>query len=155
MVEHWRRAGGPSAGRSMAINGAGAICTAVTLVVVLVSKFAEGAWVMLLLIPALLVLFTSVHRHYQSVGRRLASSEPLDLRGLKPAIVLTPVRGWSVLTRRAMRFAIELSPEIYALHIAGDEHAMAALEDNWKTLVVEPAKAAGCPAPKLIVVYSP
>ena len=45
----------------MAINGAGAACTAVTLVVVLVSKFAEGAWVMVLLIPALLVLFTSVH----------------------------------------------------------------------------------------------
>ena len=155
MVEHWRRAGGPSAGRSMAINGAGAACTAVTLVVVLVSKFAEGAWVMLLLIPALLVLFTSVHRHYQSVGRQLASSEPLDLQGLKPAVVLLPVLGWSVITRRAMQFACELSPEIYALHIAGDENAMAALEDGWKTLVMEPAKAAGRPAPKLIVVYSP
>ena len=78
MVEHWRRAGGPHAGKSMAINGAGAVCTAVTLVVVLVSKFAEGAWVMILLIPALLVLFTSVHRHYQSVGRQVASTEPLD-----------------------------------------------------------------------------
>ena len=155
MVEHWRRAGGPFAGRSMAINGAGAVCTAVTLVVVLVSKFAEGAWVMLLLIPALLLLFTSVHRHYQSVARQVASSEPLDLQGLKPAVVLLPVRGWSVITRRAMRFALELSPDIYALHIAGDENAMAALEDGWKTLVMEPAKAARRPAPKLIVVYSP
>ena len=50
---------------------------------------------------------------------------------------------------------MKLSPDIYALHIAGDENAMAALEDGWKTLVMEPAKAAGCPAPKLIVVYSP
>ena len=141
MVEHWRRVGGPHAGKSMAINGAGAVCTAVTLVVVLVSKFAEGAWVMILLIPALLVLFTSVHRHYQSVGRQVASTEPLDLSGdLKPPVVLLPVRGWSVITRRAMRFALELSPEIYALHIAGDENAMAALEDGWKTLVMEPAR---------------
>ena len=155
MVEHWRRAGGPFAGRSMAINAAGAVCTAVTLVVVLVSKFAEGAWVMFLLIPALLLLFTSVHRHYQSVARQVASTEPLDLHGLKPAVVLLPVRGWSVITRRAMRFALELSPDIYALHIAGDENAMAALEDGWKTLVMEPAKAARRPAPKLIVVYSP
>ena len=155
MVEHWRREGGPHAGKSMAINGAGAVCTAVTLVVVLVSKFAEGAWVMILLIPALLIMFTSVHRHYQSVARQLASTEPIDLRGLKPAVVLLPVRGWSVITRRAMQFALELSPDIYALHIAGDENAMAALEDGWKTLVVEPAKAAGRPAPKLIVVYSP
>ena len=126
-----------------------------TLVVVLVSKFAEGAWVMFLLIPALLLLFTSVHRHYQSVARQVASTEPLDLHGLKPAVVLLPVRGWSVITRRAMRFALELSPDIYALHIAGDENAMAALEDGWKTLVMEPAKAAKRPAPKLIVVYSP
>ena len=126
MVEHWRRVGGPHAGKSMAINGAGAVCTAVTLVVVLISKFAEGAWVMILLIPALLVLFTSVHRHYQSVGRQVASTEPLDVDDLKPPIVLLPIRGWSAITRRAMRFALELSPEVYALHIAGDEHAMAA-----------------------------
>ena len=155
MVEHWRRAGGEHAGKSMAINAAGAVCTAVTLVVVLVSKFAEGAWVMILLIPALLVLFTSVHRHYQSVAREVASSEPLDAQGLEPPIVLLPIRGWSAITRKAMRFALKISPEVYALHIAGDEHAMVALEDDWKRLVVEPAKAAGVPAPKLIVVYSP
>jgi amino acid transporter len=155
MVEHWRRAGGPDAPRSMAINGAGAACTAVTLAVVLVSKFAEGAWVMILLVPALLILFTSVNRHYRSVGRRVASNEPLDVANLLPPIILLPVRGWSTITRRAMRFAMELSREVYALHIAGDENAMAALEDNWRKLVVEPAAAAGLPAPKLTVVYSP
>ena len=132
MVEHWRRAGGPHAGKSMMINGAGAACTAVTLVVVLVSKFVEGAWVMILLIPTLLALFTSVHRHYQSVARQVATSEPLDVASLKPPLVLLPIRGWSTITRRAMRFALELSPDLYALHIAGDENAMAALEDGWK-----------------------
>ena len=107
MVEHWRRAGGEHAGKSMAINAAGAVCTAVTLVVVLVSKFAEGAWVMILLIPGLLVLFTSVHRHYQSVARELASAEPLDAQGLEPPVVLLPIRGWSAITRKALRFALE------------------------------------------------
>ena len=139
----------------MLINGGGAVCTAVTLVVVLVSKFAEGAWVMMLLIPALLALFTSVHRHYRSVARQVASTEPLDTKELKPPLVILPIRGWSVITRRALRFALELSPDVYALHIAGDENTMVALEDGWKTLVVEPAKAADLPAPKLIVVYSP
>ncbi len=155
MVEHWRRAGGEHASKSMAINATGAVCTAITLVVVLVSKFAEGAWVMMLLIPGLIVLFTSVHRHYQSVGRQLASTEPLDVEGLQPPVVLLPVGSWSTITRKAMRFALELSPDLYALHIAGDEHAMVALEDGWKRLVVDPIKAAGKPAPKLIVVYSP
>ncbi|MGZ3390439.1 MAG: APC family permease [Isosphaeraceae bacterium] len=155
MVEHWRRAGGEHAGKSMAINATGAVCTAVTLVVVLVSKFAEGAWVMILLIPGLIVLFTSVHRHYQSVARQIASSEPLDAQALQPPVVLLPIGSWNAITRKAMRFALKLSPDLYALHIAGDEHAMLALEDGWKTLVVEPTKAAGVPAPKLIVVYSP
>jgi predicted NBD/HSP70 family sugar kinase len=54
-----------------------------------------------------------------------------------------------------MRLALELSHEIYALHVAGDENAMAALEDGWKRLVMEPARAANLLAPKLIVVYSP
>ena len=155
MVEHWSKAGGEHAGKSMAINATGAVCTAVTLMVVLVSKFAEGAWVMILLIPGLIVLFTSVHRHYQSVAHQLASSEPLDAEGLEPPLVLVPVGNWSVITRKALRFALELSPDVYALHIAGDETAMATLEDGWKTLVVDPAKAAGKPAPKLIVMYSP
>jgi amino acid transporter len=155
MVEHWRRSEEKHAGTSMAINAAGAICTAVTLVVVLVSKFIEGAWVMALLIPGLLALFYSVHKHYQRVARQVASSEPLDVENLTPPLVLLPVRGWSAITRRAMRFAMEVSPEVFALHIAGDENAMAALEDGWKSLVVEPAVAAHRPAPKLIVVYSP
>ena len=118
----------------MAINGAGAACTAVTLVVVLVSKFAEGAWVMVLLIPALLALFIGVRRHYRSVAREVATDEPLDAAGLQPPLVLLPIRGWSAITRRALRFALKLSPEVYALHIAGDEDAMADLEDGWKTL---------------------
>ena len=155
MVEHWRKAGGEHAGKSMAINATGAVCTAVTLMVVLVSKFAEGAWVMILLIPGLIVLFTSVHRHYQSVARQLASSEPLDVEGLEPPLVLVPVANWSVITRKALRFALELSPDVYALHIAGDETAMVTIEDGWRRLVVDPARAAGKPAPKLIVTYSP
>jgi amino acid transporter len=155
MVVHWRREGGPQALPSMLVNGAGAVCTAVTLVVVLVAKFVDGAWVMILLIPALLALFTAVSRHYRTVGRQLASAEPLDAAGLQPAIVVLPIRGWSVITRNAMRFALTLSGDVYALHIAGDENAMAALEDGWKKLVMEPAEKNGLPTPKLIVLYSP
>jgi amino acid transporter len=155
MVAHWRRVGGEHAGKSMAINATGAVCTGVTLAVVLVSKFAEGAWVMTLLVPALLALFHSIHAHYQTVGREVATSEPLDAEGLEPPLVLLPIRGWSAITRKAMRLALKISPEIYALHIADDEGVMLALEDGWETLVKEPARAAHLPAPKLIIVYSP
>jgi amino acid transporter len=155
MVAHWRTAGGQHAGTSMLINGAGAICTGVTLVVVLVSKFVEGAWIMMLLIPALLVLFVSVRAHYRTVGREVASSEPLDATGLAPPLALLPIRGWSAITRKALRVALKISPDVYALHVADDEKTMADLEDSWETRVQQPARAAGLPPPKLLVVYSP
>ena len=89
------------------------------------------------------------------MGREVASDVPLDAAGLKPPVVLLPIRGWSVITRKALRFALSISHEIYTLHIAGDEQAMVALEEGWERLVREPATKAGLPAPKLIIVYSP
>jgi amino acid transporter len=155
MVGHWRVTGGPHARTSMIINGAGAVCTGVTLVVVLVSKFVEGAWIMMLLIPTLLVLFVCVRAHYRTVAREVSTSETLDASGLVPPMVLLPIRGWSAITRKALRFALKISPEVYALHVADDEKTMADLEDTWEVRVQEPARAAGLPPPKLIVEYSP
>jgi amino acid transporter len=155
MVEHWRRVGGPGAGRSMAINGTGAVCTAVTLVIVLVSKFLEGAWVMTLLVPALLALFLSVRNHYRFVAREVATDVPLDTEGLEPPLVLLPIRGWSAITLKALRFALKISPEIYSLHIAGDEQTMLGIEDEWDRRVRQPSRAAGVAPPRLIVIASP
>jgi Amino acid permease len=155
MVVHWLRLGGPHAKKSMVINAAGALSTGVTLGVVLVSKFLEGAWVMMLLVPGLLVLFYSVRTHYQTVGREVASDAPLDAEGLKPPVVLLPIRGWSAITRKALRFALKISDEIYVLHIAGDEQTMVRLEEGWVRLVRDPATKAGLQPPKLIIIYSP
>jgi amino acid transporter len=155
MVAHWRTAGGPHAGKAMAVNAVGAVCTGVTLVVVLVSKFADGAWVMMLLVPVLLTLFLGVRRHYRTVAREIACSQPLDLADVKPPLVLVPIRGWSMTTRKALRIGLKFSPDVYALHVADDEKAMGDLEDCWEMLAQEPAIAAGLPPPKLIVSFSP
>jgi amino acid transporter len=155
MVAHWWKVRGPGYRTSMAINAAGAACTAVTLAVVLVSKFAEGAWVMVLLVPALLALFAGVRAHYRAVAGEVATCAPLDAAGLEAPLVLLPVRGWSAITRKAMRIALKLSPEVYALYVADDPHTMAELEDTWEQRVHEPARAAGLLPPRLIISYSP
>jgi hypothetical protein len=139
----------------MVINAAGAACTAVTLGVVLVSKFADGAWVMVLLVPGLLAVFAGVRAHYRSVAREVATTAALDAGELHPPLVLLPIRGWTAVTRKALRFALEISPEVYALHVADDEETMAELEDTWEQRVRQPAEAAGVPPPKLFVIYSP
>jgi amino acid transporter len=155
MVEHWRRLGGPGSTRSMAINGLGAVCTAVTLIVVLISKFAEGAWVTVLLIPMLLILFTSVRAHYRKVASELVCDAPLDASNLEPPVALLPIRGWSAITRKALRMALKLSPDVYALHIAGDEQAVLNLEDTWAQRARQPALESNVAAPQLIVIFSP
>ncbi len=155
MVEHWRKVGGPHAVHSMAINGLGAACTGVTLAVVLVSKFTEGAWVTVLLIPALLLVFLGVRAHYRHVAHEVVTDAPLDAQHLEPPIALLPIRGWSAITRKALRFALKITPDVYALHIAGDERTVLDLEDTWAERVREPAQAAGVPAPRLIVIFDP
>jgi len=155
MVAHWRKVGGPHARWSMAINAAGAVCTAVTLVVVLVSKFVDGAWITTLIIPVLLALFAGVRAHYRSIVSEITTTAPLDAYDLQPPVVLLPIRGWSGITRKALRFALKISHDVFALHVADDEKTMADLEDTWEERVCKPATAAGLTPPKLMVVYSP
>src|SRR5262249_21671374 len=83
VVAAWRTVGGRHAGAAMQISGLGAVCTGIPLVVVLVSKFADGAWVMIVLVPTLLVSFPGVRRHYRTVAREVATADPLDLSTLK------------------------------------------------------------------------
>jgi hypothetical protein len=103
----------------------------------------------------LLVLFSSVKSHYRAVGREVATNTPLDAKDLQPPLVLLPIRGWSVITRKALRFALKISPDVFAMHVADNEETMLELEDTWEQRVMEPAKAAGVQPPKLLVVYSP
>ena len=67
MVMHWRKKRGPHWVKSACVNGLGATVTGITTLVVLVAKFAEGAWITLLFIPLTIFLFVLVRKHYHSV----------------------------------------------------------------------------------------
>ena len=92
MVFHWNRVRGPHAIRYMFINGLGGIVTGITVLVVLVAKFLDGAWITVLLIPGLLALMYAVHRHYHHVSEEVADSTPSDLTHFRPAMVVVPGR---------------------------------------------------------------
>src|SRR5262249_29170392 len=154
MVAHWRRAGKPQTWRNMLINGVGATATAIALVVILVAKFAEGAWITLLLIPAMLMLFYAVNQHYTGVARELAYHAPLDLRGMRLSIVIVPLKGWDRIAHKSLRFALKLSDEVYAVQIRTNEK-MDDLEALWPEMVEAPVSALGLPAPHLTVIQSP
>ena len=154
MVMHWRRTGGPHAKVSMFVNGLGAAATAVTVVVVMVAKFTSGAWITVLLIPGIVALMLSIHRHYRRVGAEVGTSAPLDVGRLQPPIVVLPIAGWDKVAEKALHFAMNMSPDVHVVHVDADE-TPETLRRRWPRLVEEPAERAGLPVPRLVVLPSP
>src|SRR5947207_8500508 len=87
MVGHWRRTRDKRARDKMIISGVGATATGITVLLVMTSKFVEGAWITLVAIPAILLVMYAVRGHYDRAGRELASSSPLSTHDLCPPIV--------------------------------------------------------------------
>ncbi len=154
MVFHWRRTGGEHAFQNMLVNGLGAFVTGITVLVVLVAKFTQGAWITVLLVPVLLTLMVIVKRQYVKVGEELASSSPLELTQFHPPIVVVPIDRWSKIAKRALTYALTMSPEILVLHIdRGEDHDE--LPGQWTTYVEKPVLELGMAVPKLVVLPSP
>jgi hypothetical protein len=138
----------------MLVNGLGAVATGITLIVVLVAKFASGAWVSALLIVIIMVTMMRVRRHYTKVAQEVQLTAPIQIKEIEHPIVIVPIDMWSLISQRAMQFALTLSPEIYALHVATEEENNV-LEENWNQLIVEPIAKAGGTPPKLVKLESP
>ena len=154
MVGHWRRVGGKGATRSMLINGLGAFATGITVIVVLVAKFVEGAWITVLLIPGLLLAMRLVRRHYHAVFLEVRSKTPLELTDTTPPLVILPVQGWNRIVKKALRFAFKISPNIRAIHVDCGQGSEI-FRDEWCRFVEQAAMVAGLAAPELVVLPSP
>lgn len=150
MVAHWRSRGGRGHRRSLALNSVGALATALTTIVVAVSKFTEGAWVALLALAVIAVSLFGVRRHYARVQRELEEQRPLDLRAADSPLVVVPLAEWDKLASRGLHFARRLSEDIRAVHVVTRDSEVD-LADAWERLVAAPARAAGAPVPALVV----
>ncbi len=154
MVAHWRRTGGAAARRNMLINGLGALATGLTVCVVLVAKFTEGAWITILLVPFLMLLMRVIKHHYDRVAREIDTDKPIDMSHLHPPLVVLPVDRWTRVTQKGLRYAMVLSTDVVALHVnAGEDPGE--LEKRWHEWVEEPVTRSGRPSPRLRVVHSP
>jgi amino acid transporter len=154
MVVHWKRHPGKDARRRMVVNGIGAFATGITLLVVLVAKFVEGAWVTAILIPCLIVVMLAVRRHYERIREDIADCGPMSVAALQQPMVVVPVDRWSRITEKALRFALLLSKDICAVHVvSGDDQDQVTPE--WKDKVEDPVRASGLPVPRLTILKSP
>ena len=117
----------------MAINGFGALSTAVVMTIFAITKFRDGAWVVLVLIPLLVMTLSAIHRHY----RRLAAALSLDRYGSPPPIarhrVIMPISGVHRGTLAALRYARLLSEDITAVHVSIDPVETEKVKQKWES----------------------
>jgi len=155
MVKHWRRVGGRGSRVALLINAIGTLGTFSALLVILVAKFAEGAWITIVLIPAILLIFRGVKRHYSSVHEQIQCVRPLDLTRRADPLVVVPIAGVTMLAERAICFGLSLSSEVIAVHVAHCSEGEAQLREEWHDKVEVPNRNAGQPAPRLEIIHSP
>ncbi len=145
MARHWLTEQTPGWRWRLGINGTGAVVTAVVTLVIAVTKFTHGAWIVVLLIPLIVLAFRAVHAHYEAVGRELS----LDHLSEEPPIsntVLVLVGDVHMGVVKALRFAQSLSPAARAVFVETDPESTRRLEERWAKL------GFGVP---LVVLHSP
>ena len=137
LVVHWRRTRPPGWWRRAVINGTGAVVTAVATIVFLVTKFTEGAWVVVIAIPAFMLLFLRIHAYYQRAGEELRIDEVPHLPHPRRTIVIVPVNRLSRLTEHAISEAESLGQETIAVTVVlrtGDDatHWADSFQRQWR-----------------------
>jgi Amino acid permease len=154
MVVHWKRQGGKGALHRMIINGVGAVATGITLIVVLVAKFTEGAWITAILVPALIITMSAVKRHYDRVAREIAVDCPMRVENLVEPLVILPLDRWSRITEKGLRFALKISDQVQAVHVDAEE-CCDEVQQRWRHNVAAPLRASGRTVPELVLLSSP
>jgi amino acid transporter len=137
LVVHWRRTRGPRWSRKALINGVGAAVTAVATLIFLFTKFVEGAWVVVVAIPLLIVLFNRIESYYARARQELETGvipAPLDP---KHTVVVVPVNSVSRLTQHALSEAVSLGDTVIAVMVVFDGvepgRPRTEIEEQWET----------------------
>jgi amino acid transporter len=147
MARHWWLERGPGRATKLAINGLGALTTGVATLVVASTKLLEGAWLVLLLLPALIWLMYRVREHYRRVAAEL-----VPVGGVLPPpvpvqhTVIVPVPGLNRAVAETINHALGLSSHVFAVHVTDDLKAGERLQAEWREW--------GAPVP-LEIVHSP
>jgi amino acid transporter len=147
MVVHWWKTRGKGWKTSILINGADAILTTSILIIVIITKFMYGAWIIILLIPMIVPVFIFIHKHYGRVAEQL---RVLSMQAPPPQTiehsVLMPIDDVNYASLRAMSFARTISKDITVIHIATDTKRAEKIQEKMQTYA---------PDLKLVIVESP
>lgn len=117
----------------MVVNGFGAVCTFIVMLVFAVTKFRDGAWVVLVLTPVLVTIFFAIHRHYKNLAKNLTLEDyqpPRSIRRHRVLLLLSNVHRGTI---QALNYARSLSDDVTAIHVSLDPLDAEKVQDKWET----------------------
>ena len=132
LVLHWGRTRPPRWRLRAALNGTGAAMTAIAVVVFLASKFLEGAWVVVVTVPLLMVTFARIESYYAEVARELQLGKLPPRPRKRDSVVIVPTSTVNLLTERVISAAMSLSDTAVAVAVAGDEEEREEILRAWR-----------------------
>ncbi len=154
MVVHWLGSQEKNARLSAIINGIGAFATGITLIIVLVTKFAEGAWLVAIVLPLLFLFMQAIERHYRRVAAEVAISGPISLREPNPLIAVVPLDHLNTVAARALQAAFTVAAKVRVVHVEHEDGDQDFASD-WNKYVKPSIDQTGLPAPEVAVLKSP
>ncbi len=154
MVKHWLKSQEPRAGLSATINGVGAIATGITFLIVILTKFAEGAWLVIIVTPLLYLFMRWIKRHYMNVGSEIGISGPIELAQPRQMIAVIPVDNINVVAQKALQIAYSLTAQVHVMHVERENSPRNFLDEWYKD--VHPAIAKlNLQDPRVVLLQSP
>jgi amino acid transporter len=131
LVRHWSKSR-PARWRLRAtLNGTGAVMTTIAVFVFVFTKFLAGAWVVVIAIPALMLLFNATEHYYQAVAKELKLGKTPPRPRKRESIVIVPTSTVNLLTQKAVSAALSLGDTVVAVAVAGDEEESERIKHDW------------------------
>jgi amino acid transporter len=131
MVVHWLRTREPGWRWKAALNGVGALATGIVSILQVATKFLEGAWIVVLIIPLIIILLRKIHRHYVQFGSEIEFKGQSPMTPLHHSVVV-PVNGITKATAGALVYASAISDEVVAAYIEVDQRVTEKLKADWE-----------------------
>jgi amino acid transporter len=161
LVRHWRQQRPRRWWARASLNGTGAVMTAVATVIFLVTKFTGGAWVVVIAIPALILLFSRIAKYYNDVGSELGLGSIPGVPQTHESLIVVMVAAVSRMTETTLGTALSLGHEVVAVSVQFDDERAAAVQSDWDRwnpgvrLVVLRPQSRSVAAPMLAYLGSP
>lgn len=133
MVMRWLRLKEPGWQMGLAINIVGVVTTGLVAIVVGFTNFTRGAWVVLVLIPLMIMLFRGINRHYMTAAGELAAQTPLKPEDIEHTVIV-PISAINRVARQTVAYARSISPNVTAVFITDDEAEIEEMRRNWESL---------------------